>query len=149
MAMEYVLTSAEMKDADRAAINDYGIESLVLMERAALQAVRVVEEKYGSDIYVGVMAGSGNNGGDGIAMARIFQEKGIRAEINLIGDVSKLTSEMKTQLETARKLNIPIHYGMEHTLYDVIVDALFGIGITRDIEGKYRKAIEADRKSVV
>ena len=125
MAMEYVLTSAEMKDADRAAINDYGIESLVLMERAALQAVRVVEEKYGSDIYVGVMAGSGNNGGDGIAMARIFQEKGIRAEINLIGDVSKLTSEMKTQLETARKLNIPIHYGMEHTLYDVIVDALF------------------------
>ncbi len=143
MAMEYVLTSAEMKDADRAAINDYGIESLVLMERAALQAVRVVEEKYGSDIYVGVMAGSGNNGGDGIAMARIFQEKGIRAEINLIGDVSKLTSEMKTQLETARKLNIPIHYGMEHTLYDVIVDALFGIGITRDIEGKYRKAIEA------
>lgn len=45
MAMEYVLTSAEMKDADRAAINDYGIESLVLMERAALQAVRVVEEK--------------------------------------------------------------------------------------------------------
>ncbi len=77
MAMEYVLTSAEMKDADRAAINDYGIESLVLMERAALQAVRVVEEKYGSDIYVGVMAGSGNNGGDGIAMARIFQEKGM------------------------------------------------------------------------
>ena len=140
--MEYVLTSAEMKDADKAAINDYGIESLVLMERAALQTVRVIVDRFGSDIYVGVMAGSGNNGGDGIAIARIFQEHGIRAEINLIGDVSKLTPETKSQLDTARKLNIPIHYGMEHTLYDVIVDALFGIGIARDIEGKYRKAIE-------
>ncbi|MDE7321979.1 MAG: NAD(P)H-hydrate dehydratase [Lachnospiraceae bacterium] len=141
--MEYVLTSAEMKDADEAAINGYGIESLVLMERAAMQIVKVIVDRYGLDIYVGVMAGSGNNGGDGIAIARILQEEGIRAEINMIGDLSKLTSETKAQLETAKKLNIPIHYGVEHTLYDVIVDALFGIGITRDIEGKFRKAIEA------
>lgn len=141
--MEYVLTAAEMKESDRAAINEYGISALVLMERAALQTAKVIVDRYGPDIYVGVMAGSGNNGGDGIAIARILQEEGIRAEVNMIGEVSKLTPETKVQLETAKKLNMPIHYGVEHTLYDVIVDAVFGIGITRDVEGRYRKAIEA------
>lgn len=143
MFMEYVLTSAEMKASDKAAIEEYGIGSLVLMERAALQTAKVVMDRYGADIYVGVMAGSGNNGGDGIAIARILQEEGIRTEINLIGDSSKLSTEAAVQLETAKKLKIPIHYGVEHTLYDVIVDAIFGIGITRNVEGKYRKAIEA------
>lgn len=141
--MEYVLTSTEMKKCDNAAIDEYGIEALVLMERAALQTARIITERYGSDIYVGIMAGSGNNGGDGIAIARILQEEGIRAEINMIGEMSKLTRETSIQLETAKKLNIPIHYGVEHTLYDVIVDAVLGIGITRNVEGKFRKAIEA------
>lgn len=138
-----MLTSAEMKASDRAAIEEYGIGASVLMERAALQTVQVILDRYGTDIYVGVMAGSGSNGGDGIAIARILQEYGILAEINLVGEMSKLSPEAKAQLETAKKLNIPIHYGVEHTLYDVIVDAVFGIGLTRNIEGKYRKAVEA------
>ncbi len=141
--MEYVLTSAEMKTYDQMAIEEYGIQSLVLMERAALETVRVLLDRFGRDLYVGVMAGSGNNGGDGIAVARMLQEEGVHAEINMIGDASKLSPEANVQLETAKKMKIPIHYGVEHTVYDVIVDALFGIGITREIEGKYRKAVEA------
>ena len=140
--MEYVLTAAEMKKYDETAIKEYGIESLVLMERAALETANAVIAKYGKEIYVGVVAGCGNNGGDGIAVARILQEYGIRVEINMVGENKKLTSETKIQLEIAKKLNIPIYYGVEHTLYDVIVDAIFGIGITRAVEGKYRKAIE-------
>lgn len=140
--MEYVLTSAEMKKYDETAIKEYGIESLVLMERAALETANAVIEKYGKEIYVGVIAGCGNNGGDGIAIARILQEHGIRVEINMVGESKKLTDETKIQLEIAKKLNIPIYYGVEHTLYDVIIDAIFGIGITRTVEGKYRKAIE-------
>lgn len=143
MRMEHVLTSQEMKASDKAAIEEYGIGSPVLMERAALQTAKVIVDRYGLDIYVGVMAGSGNNGGDGIAIARILQEQGIRAEVNLIGETSRLTAETAAQLETARKLKIPIHYGAKHTLYDVIVDAIFGIGLSRSVEGKYRKAIEA------
>ena len=140
--MEYVLTAAEMKKYDETAIKEYGIESLVLMERAALETANAVVAKYGKEIYVGVVAGCGNNGGDGIAVARILQEYGIRVEINMVGENKKLTSETKIQLEIAKKLNIPIYYGVEHTLYDVIIDAIFGIGITRAVEGKYRKAIE-------
>lgn len=141
--MEYVLTSAEMKACDQKAIEEYGIGALVLMERAALETVRVLLDRFGRDIYVGVMAGSGNNGGDGIAIARLLHEEGVHVEINMIGDSAKLSPEAAVQLETAKKLNISIHYGVQHILYDVIVDALFGIGITREIEGKYRKAVEA------
>jgi NAD(P)H-hydrate epimerase len=140
--MEYVLTAKEMKDSDGAAIKEYGIESLVLMERAALETANIIVQKYGTDISVGILAGSGNNGGDGIAIARILNEKGIHSEINMVGDMNKLTSETSTQLEIARKLNIPIHVGDYNTIYDVIVDAIFGIGITRTVEGVYKEAIE-------
>lgn len=143
LLMEYVLTSAEMKASDKAAIETYGIHSLVLMERAALQTVKVIIDRFGAEAYVGVIAGAGNNGGDGIAIARILQEQGIRAEINMIGDLSKLSEETAVQLEIAKKLNIPIYYGVEHTTYDVLVDAIFGIGLTREVEGVYRKAVEA------
>jgi NAD(P)H-hydrate epimerase len=145
--MEFVLTANEMKLSDSTAIDEYGIGSLVLMERAAYETARIIMDKYGKDIYVGVIAGSGNNGGDGIAIARILNENGIRTDINMVGDVSKLTRETTAQLETAKKLDIPIYYGVEHTLYDVIVDAMFGIGITRQIEGRYKEAVEAVNSS--
>ena len=65
MLMEYVLTAAEMKACDKAATEEYGIGAAVLMERAALQTVSVILDRYGPDIYVGVMAGSGHYGGGG------------------------------------------------------------------------------------
>ena len=140
--MEYILSASEMKGCDGAAIEKYGITSMVLMERAALETARVITGKYGKDIYAGIVAGGGNNGGDGIAIARILSEEGIRSEINLIGDEKKLTVETKAQLETANRLGIPINHGLEHTSYDVIVDAIFGIGLSRDVEGEYRRVIE-------
>lgn len=140
--MDYVLSASEMKKCDETASKEYGIAPLVLMERAALECARFIISRYGKDAYVGIMAGSGNNGGDGIAIARILQEEGVRAEINMIGEAKKMTPETRQQLETAQKLQIPIYYGVEHTLYDVIVDAIFGIGLTRNIEGKFMKAVE-------
>lgn len=145
--MEYILTASEMKKCDENATKLYGIESMVLMERAALETARVIIERYGTDIYVGVVAGSGNNGGDGIAIARILREYGVRAEINLVGEPSKCTEQMKKQLDSANKLGIPVHFILEHVLYDVIVDAMFGVGLTRPIEGKYKKAIAAINES--
>lgn len=145
--MEYILTASEMKKCDENATKQYGIESMVLMERAALETVRIIIEKFGTDISVGIVAGSGNNGGDGIAIARILREYGVRAEINLVGEPSKCTEQMKKQLDSANKLGIPVHFMLEHVLYDVIVDAMFGVGLTRAVEGKYKKAINAINES--
>ena len=97
-----------MKKCDETASKEYGIAPLVLMERAALECARFIISRYGKDAYVGIMAGSVNNGGDGIAIARILQEEGVRAEINMIGEAKKMTPETRQQLETAQKLQIPI-----------------------------------------
>lgn len=147
--MEYVLNAEEMKKCDETTIREYGITSLVLMERAALETARIIEKRYGTDISVGVAAGSGNNGGDGIAIARILKEDGVQVEVHLIGNPDKCTSETQQQLETARKLGIPLHFGMDTFLYDVIVDAIFGIGITRAVEGKYKEVIEGINEAKV
>jgi len=142
--MKYVLTSKEMKDCDTKAIEEFGIASLVLMERAAWQTAQIIMERFGTDICVGVIAGTGNNGGDGVAIARILREYGVHTELHLIGDERKCTQETRRQLETAIKLGIAVSYGAsEHYVYDVIVDALFGIGLTRVVEGRYKTAIEA------
>lgn len=145
--MEYILTAEEMKKCDETASLTYGIPSLVLMERAALETVRIILDKYGNDIYVGVAAGCGNNGGDGVAIARILREYGVGAEIHLIGDSKKCSSETRHQLDTAKSLGIPIHFGLDNTLYDVMVDAIFGIGLTREVTGAYREAIQAINES--
>lgn len=147
--MEYVLTSAQMKQCDERTTAEYGIPSLVLMERAALETARVIISRYGTDISVGIAAGSGNNGGDGIAIARILHESGIAVQVHLIGDEEKCTEQTAIQLAAARKLEIPVHYGMDNYLYDVIVDALFGIGLSRDITGKYKEVIEGMNESHV
>ncbi len=146
--MKYVLTSKEMKSCDTRAIEEFGIESLVLMERAAWQTAQIIIERFGTDICVGIISGTGNNGGDGIAIARILREYGVYTEIHLIGDESKCSQETRRQLETALKLEIPVCYGAsEHYGYDVIVDALFGIGLTREIEGRYKTTIGAINES--
>ena len=145
--MEYILTAAEMKKCDETTSLTYGIPSLVLMERAALETVKVIIDRYGSDIYVGVVAGCGNNGGDGVAIARILREYGVSAEIHLIGDVKKCSAETRQQLDIAKSLSIPVHFGLDSTIYDVIIDAIFGIGLTREVEGVYREAILAMNES--
>ncbi len=62
----------------------------------------------------------------------------------MIGDLSKIVRGDSDPIGNGKKkLNIPIYYGVEHTVYDVIVDAIFGIGLTREVEGTYRRAIEA------
>ncbi|MFQ7491825.1 MAG: NAD(P)H-hydrate epimerase, partial [Lachnospiraceae bacterium] len=145
--MEYVLTAAEMKQCDEQTTTEYGIPSLVLMERAALETARIITGRYGTDISVGIVAGSGNNGGDGIAIARILQESGVSVQIHLIGEEAKCTEQTRMQIRAARMLDIPIHYGVDNYLYDVIVDAIFGIGISREIEGKYKEVIEGINES--
>lgn len=142
--MEKLLTASQMKQCDKTASLTYKIPPLVLMERAALETVKILLANYGSDISVGIVAGCGNNGGDGIAAARILKEYGVYAAVHLIGDRQKCSPETNCQLETAKKLQIPVYQGFtEDASYDVLVDALFGIGLTRRIEGVYYEVIQA------
>ena len=145
--MEYILSSAEMKDCDEKTTSQYGIPAMILMERAALETAKLIMEEYGTDIFVGIVAGSGNNGGDGIAIARILKEYGVAVEILMAGNCDHLTELTRMQMEIATKLEIPVRYLFDNFCYDVIVDALLGVGLSRNVEGNYKKVIDLINES--
>ena len=95
--MKYVLTGKEMKDCDTFTIEEMQLPSVVLMERAALAAKQEIEAAYGPESRVLVLCGSGNNGGDGFAVARLLLLDGIAADIYFAGKETSLTPETALQ----------------------------------------------------
>lgn len=144
--MRFLVTGQEMKAIDQRSVEEYGIPSLVLMERAALEvaaiAQKFLEKTKGKTIFA--VCGFGNNGADGVAAARMMHLKGIESTILLPDADGSRSHEMEVQLEIAKKLGIPVCTvnQVQEKQCDVIVDALFGIGLTRPVEGAYRELIE-------
>lgn len=131
-----------MQKADRYAIEEIGIPSMVLMERAALQIVAALEEE-GLDLTnVLVACGSGNNGGDGYAIARLLYIKGYQVSVYFVGNEAKRSVENASQKKIADYYHIPVKQKIENDEYSVIIEAVFGNGLSRNIEGKYFEAIE-------
>ena len=88
--MKKLVTCKEMKDLDSTTIREIGVPSEVLMERAALKVVEETEKYLQKDERILVVCGSGNNGGDGIAVARLFHLKGMRVEFYMVGNKDKI-----------------------------------------------------------
>ncbi len=141
--MQYAVTSSEMKYYDTRAITGIGLPSLVLMERAALETVRELEKEGKATGRVLVAAGTGNNGGDGLAVGRMLALSGAAVTFFLAGSEEKASPETKCQIAILRNLGFSIQSKLENREYDMVVDALFGIGLGRPVEGEYRKAVEA------
>ena len=133
--MKKLVTCAEMKDLDSTTIREIGVPSEVLMERAALKVVEETEKYLQKDERILVVCGSGNNGGDGIAVARLFHLKGIRAEFYMVGNKDKMTRETALQYKIASGYRVPEVNNPQWSEYTTIVDAVFGVGLTRPIEG--------------
>jgi len=138
-------TAAQMKELDRQAIEEWGIPSIELMERAAegvaAAALELLPED-SAECRAAVFCGSGNNGGDGIAAARLLHCKGVNVRVFLAGSKEKLTPDARE--ETRRLSGCGIE--LEHFNADdpeqtdwvrnchVLIDALFGVGLSRAIE---------------
>lgn len=140
--MRYLPNGAQMAKADRYTIEKTGIPSLVLMERAALKTVESMH-KHGIDTSRAlVVCGSGNNGGDGFAIARLLAEEGCCAHILFAGRESSLSRECGIQKKIAENLGIRIFTEIPREEYTVIIDAVFGAGLNREISGRYRDIID-------
>ena len=140
--MEYIATAAEAKEIDQFSINEIGIPSCVLMERAALQLTSCIEKRAAKKKdSILVVCGMGNNGGDGVAAARMLYEKGYRVTLLYIGNKEKASEEMKTQITIAEKIGILEGTKESLSEYTIIVDAIFGIGLTREVKGEYAEWI--------
>ncbi|TGD19999.1 NAD(P)H-hydrate epimerase [Levilactobacillus suantsaiihabitans] len=142
--MSKAITIAEAQRYDAHTIDVIGIPALVLMERAALATFNNILNDDFDLTRVVVVAATGNNGGDGIAVARLLKIRGIDVEIYLLGDPAKATPQTTQQLKIANYYNIPITSDLNHIVNaTVIVDAIFGVGLSRAVTGKFADAINA------
>lgn len=157
--MEYYVNHRQMKEVDTYSIRETGIPSLVLMERAALSVAELIMEYFSpEDGRILSVCAMGNNGADGMAAARILALKGYRTSVLLAGNREKATEEWNIQLRILEKLGIPCTFtadGNRESFSEyikaektsVLIDALFGIGLTRKVTGFYAELINAMNES--
>ena len=166
--MSYIVNAVEMRCADETTITHFGVPQLVLMERAALAARDFILRQWpqlsagGARILIAV--GNGNNGGDGAALARLFYLQGHRVTVLVSGNAEKYSSALKSQMEILERYRSEAEKresadgrralyivtdvlwqakdGQEREDYDLVVDALFGIGLSRPVDGLYREKIQ-------
>ena len=89
-----------------------------------------------------IFAGMGNNGGDGLALARLLAADGYTVSVRLVGDPEKATEQWKSQWQTLQHFPVKTDSNTQADEYNVIVDALFGVGLSRPVEGIYAEAVE-------
>ena len=144
------ITCEEMKAMDHYAIHHIGLPGMVLMERASLQVVKHLEtERYFR--YV-VICGVGNNGGDGVAVARHLLLMGKEVSLVVLGRDDQGTEDFNLNLKIYKHLNGTVKkvggpddlLELEKLLSQsqVVVDGIFGIGLTRPVEGLYLQVIQ-------
>src|SRR3989338_142390 len=149
-----IVTAKEMQEIDRIAIDDYGISGIVLMENAAKGVVASLFKKFPDikDKKVGIFAGKGNNGGDGLAVARLLTDEDISVTVYLLSKKDMLKGDAKTNLEKAEEMGVKI---FEITSLDeledvkdnilkndIFIDAIFGTGLTSGVNGYYINVIK-------
>ncbi|MCW5938039.1 MAG: NAD(P)H-hydrate dehydratase [Fimbriimonadaceae bacterium] len=146
------------RDLDRRATEQYGVPAMVLMERAGLAVFEALRELLPEGGRVIVICGAGNNGGDGFVVARLALEAGYAVECLVAAQPEDLREECRQQLQQAEAQGIrpifPSDARWARRLdclgcYDLIVDALLGIGIHGEVKGPVREAIEAINRSGV
>jgi len=154
-----LVTTNQMQDMDKQTIESFGIAGLILMENAGRGAVDFLLRQFGDlkTKKVAIMAGRGNNGGDGFVIARVLMERGIDLTVFLLSSKDKVKGDAKVNMDLAQKLcdrsrtcsiiEIPddraftqqkIH--MRH--HDLFVDAIFGTGLNSDVRGFFKDIIE-------
>src|SRR5262245_55035347 len=154
-----------MRDIDRLTSERYDIPSLVLMENAASAVVRVIVSGFGGEMAgktALVLCGRGNNGGDGAAVARLLAHAGANVSAVLFGTIEGTKGDARTNFEALASLvdsteSVPgairfVECGIDSALtiaeedlarrMDVIVDGLFGTGLSRPLEGIYAHVVE-------
>jgi ADP-dependent NAD(P)H-hydrate dehydratase / NAD(P)H-hydrate epimerase len=148
-----ILNTDQMREADRRTIQDIGIASLVLMENAGRQVVAAIESLYAdlADRRIAIVCGKGNNGGDGFVVARTLLQRGFDVSVFVIGSVSEIKGDARVNLgilgnigqtvvEVADETAWELH-GAEIAGHDLIIDAMFGTGLSAPLTGFYETVV--------
>lgn len=145
-----IVTAQQMKNIDRRAIREFGIPGPVLMENAATAVLAEMERFFNglAGVKVGIVCGKGNNGGDGLALARRLRSRGVPVRVALLAPFSAVSGEARVNLSILRKMDVEITPNASaKTLPDIIewsdilVDALLGVGLSSPLKGNYAQAV--------
>lgn len=156
-----------MRQIDRLTTENFKTPSLLLMEAAAAGCLRAIDTHFHGDLTgkkALVLCGKGNNGGDGAALARTLTRVGVHCDVVLFGKLTDAAGDARTNIDTVSKLasfqagsssnpapltfvecdSVPSweQIARPRRTYDLIIDALFGTGLTRPLEGVFLKVIE-------
>ena len=104
-----ILTAEQMRNIDRRATDRFAIPSLLLMENAAMAVVDAIFEHYANCERVSIFCGTGSNGGDGLAVARHLENRGVVPAVFIVGDRRKYTGDAETNLTICDRLALPMH----------------------------------------
>ena len=144
-----ILSAAQIKKADSHAIEEEPISSIDLMERASATFTHKFTSMWKNDTPVKVFAGSGNNGGDALAVARLLCNMGYKVDVFLFNTNGKLSLDCSANLERLRNQNIAEITEITTsfnppplTAEDVVIDGLFGTGISRPLTGGFASVVK-------
>ena len=136
--------SSQVRELDRLAIEEHGIPGYALMQRAGAAAMTVLAGRWPRARRLCVVCGSGNNGGDGLVLARLAHAQGYQVRVLQVAEPDQSRGDAHQALDDLVAAGVtPQRFaaGMLSEV-DVIVDALLGIGVAREVQGPWRKAID-------
>ena len=149
-----LLTAEQMRKLDAYAIETVGIPGMVLMENAGRCVVDTIEEYFEPDepLSVAIFCGKGNNGGDGFVVARHLEQRGHYTRTYLLASRSDLKGDARTNADIAAEIGLEIieatdpdavkELDFDPRDFDLVVDAIFGTGLTSAVRGHYLSAID-------
>ena len=169
--MQPVISANQMRQIDRLTTQNYQTPSLLLMQAAAEACLRAIETHFCgklADKKAQILCGQGNNGGDGAALAQELSRVGVTVDVVLFGTVAKATGDARTNFEIVRRMagfeagsnstvnrrpsalsfvecNSPSTWeelARPRRTYDLIVDALFGTGLSRPMQGVFLQVVQ-------
>ncbi|MDO4555696.1 MAG: NAD(P)H-hydrate dehydratase [Lachnospiraceae bacterium] len=140
--MKPIATRDEMQAIDAYSIHEIGIPGMVLMEKASMALYDEVRKHLHHHSRCLIVVEKGNNGGDGLALARLLHEADYDVTIYEIGGIRKASDSYEAQKNILTKLGIFVKDQMPEEHFDVIVDGIFGVGLTREVKGIQRQVIE-------
>lgn len=151
-----ILTPKEMGELDKKVI-DSGFESLLLMETAGRKTAEIIKEKYNKDNNILILAGSGNNGGDGLVIARILDICDYNVKIIIVGNYNKLKEDPLTNYKICKLRDIELDFFDKQSDFslikdsisksDLIIDSMLGTGLTGDLRDPYLQIVKLINKS--
>ena len=155
----YLVTAEQMRQADRKTIDELGIPEMVLMENAGKAVVEFLQENFTElpQKNITIVVGAGNNGGDGLVVARYLHQMGVPVKVFIAADKG-LSPSAQRNYDILSKLPVKIYWlDSENSMHllkvtvnysDILIDALLGTGISREVSGKAEQIIDiANRRS--